>query len=349
MSLIDQLVNVKISISEGVDNSESFSSILLVGPPPADGESSPADVAKYASTEEILAAGWAEDDPVYMAAAIAFMNGASELYIAVKKEEDSGITDALNRALELPGWYGIAVVGEEQTEYKKVADWAETNSKLFGYTADCSESISNPVPSTYNYSFGVCTKKAAENENNEYIAVAMMAKAMSYQAGSETWAYKTLSGVEADDLTAAEIMQLKAANLNYYVECAGKDITLDGKTTSGEYIDVIRFRDWLVNDMQTRIFNLFIKNPKVPYTDNGIALIQNQMIASLKEGQNVGGIAQTEYDAEGNEIPGYTTSVPTSSGVSDADKASRTLSNCTFTARLANAIHIVEISGTLTA
>lgn len=349
MSLIDQLVNVKISISEGVDNSESFSGILLVGPPPADKEDSVSDVARYASLDEILAAGWTTDDSVYKAASIAFMNGASELYIAVRKEEDAKIADVLNRALETSGWYGIAVVDAESTEYKDVADWAESNSKLFGYTADCSEGISNPVPATYNYAFGFATKKITENENNEFLAVAVLAKAMSYQAGSETWAYKTLSGVEADDFTTAEITQLKTANLNYYIECAGRAITLDGKTTSGEWIDVIRFRDWLINDMQTRIFNLFIKNPKVPYTDNGITLIQNQMIASLKEGQNVGGIAQTEYDEEGNEIPGYTTSVPTSSGVSDADKASRTLSNCTFTARLANAIHIVEISGTLTA
>lgn len=350
MSLIDKLVNVQISISEGADSGESFSGILLVGAPPVSEEADVSDVALYSSIEEIIAAGWTSDEAVYKAAKIAFANGAKEIYISVQKEGDESITDALDRALEVSGWYGIAVCEVDEEEYVDVADWAESNSKLFGYTADCSEEISNPVPTTYNYAFGFATRKIEENEDNAYLAVAVMAKAMSYQAGSETWAYKTLSSdIVADDFTTVDITNLKDAGLNYYVECAGKAITLDGKTTSGEWIDVIRFRDWLVNDMQTRIFNLFIKNPKVPYTDSGITLIQNQMIASLKEGQNVGGIAQTEYDDDGNEIPGYTTSVPTSANVSDADKASRTLSNCTFTARLANAIHIVEISGTLTA
>ncbi len=346
MGLIDKLVNVKISISEGVGSSASFSNILLVGNAPED--ATVENVAVYASADEILEAGWGEDSAVYKAATIAFMNGATELYVAAKQTGDT-LTEVLNRANEIDGWYGLALAGFNVSDYKSVADWAESNGKLFGYTVDCADSIENPVPTTYSYAFGIGTKKTEVNENNAYLAVAYLAKALTYQAGSETWAYKTLSGVEYDEFTTSDIAKLKAAGINYYVLCAGKAITLEGKTCSGEWIDVIRFRDWLLNDMQTRIYNLFIKNAKVPYTDAGIALIQNQMIASLKEGQSVGGIAQTEYDDEGNEIPGFTTTVPTSANIGDANKATRTLAGCSFTARLANAIHIVEISGTLTA
>ena len=342
MGLIDKLVNVKISISEGVGSSASFSNILLVGNAPED--ATVENVAVYASADEILEAGWGEDSAVYKAATIAFMNGATELYVAAKQTGDT-LTEVLNRANEIDGWYGLALAGFNVSDYKSVADWAESN----GYTVDCADSIENPVPTTYSYAFGIGTKKTEVNENNAYLAVAYLAKALTYQAGSETWAYKTLSGVEYDEFTTSDIAKLKAAGINYYVLCAGKAITLEGKTCSGEWIDVIRFRDWLLNDMQTRIYNLFIKNAKVPYTDAGIALIQNQMIASLKEGQSVGGIAQTEYDDEGNEIPGFTTTVPTSANIGDANKATRTLAGCSFTARLANAIHIVEISGTLTA
>lgn len=346
MGLIDKLVNVKISISEGVGSSASFSNILLVGAAP-EGKSVEA-VATYASADEILDAGWGEDSAVHKAATVAFMNGATEIYVAAKTEDDT-LTAILNEANEIDGWYGLTLVGFTPADNKTVADWAESNGKLFGYTVDCSAEITNPVPNTYSYAFGIATKKTETNENNAYLAVAYLAKALTYQAGSETWAYKTLSGVDYDEFSTSDIAKLKTAGLNYYVMCAGKAITLEGKTTSGEWIDVIRFRDWLLNDMQTRIYNLFIKNAKVPYTDAGIALIQNQMIASLKEGQSVGGIAQTVYDDEGNEIPGFTTSVPTSANVGDVNKATRTLAGCSFTARLANAIHIVEIRGTLTA
>ncbi len=359
MNLIDKLVNVKISISEGVDSGVSFSNILLVGPAPNLEEEKVIGIAAYASADELLEAGFTANDEVYKAAMVAFMNGASELYVApfsatageTEGVQKNDILTTLNAALDIGGWYGLYVCGANEEDYKAIADWAETNRKLFGFTVDCAINggIHNPVEKVYSYAFGMATKSLDKNENNKHLALAMLAKVLTLQAGSETWAYKTLSGVSSDAFTTADIANLKDANLNYYVECAGRAITLEGKTTSGEWIDVIRFRDWLINDMQTRIFNLFIKNPKVPFTDAGITLIQNQMIASLKEGQAVGGIAQTEYDEEGNEIPGYTTSVPTSSGVSDANKATRTLSGCTFTARLANAIHIVEISGTLTA
>ena len=358
MNLIDKLVNVKISISEGVDSGVSFSNILLLGPAPNLEEGKEIGIAAYASADEMLDAGFTANDETYKAACIAFMNGASELYVApftanelTDGEEGNPILDTLAAALEVDGWYGLYACGVNEEDYKTIADWAETNSKLFAYTVDCAINggIHNPVPSMYSYAFGMATKCLDKNENNKHLGLAILAKALTLQAGSETWAYKTLSGVINDSFTAAEITKLKELNLNYYVSVAGKAVTLEGKTTSGEWIDVIRFRDWLLNDMQTRIFNLFIKNPKVPYTNAGITLIQNQMIASLKEGQSVGGIAQTEYDEEGNEIPGFTTTVPNSSGVSDANKASRTLSGCSFTARLANAIHIVEISGTLTA
>ena len=104
----------------------------------------------------------------------------------------------------------------------------------------------------------------------------------------------------------------------------------------------------LQNDMQVRVVNLLIVNPKIPYTDNGIGLVENQMLASLKDGQKYGGIAPTEYDADGNAIPGYTTSVPLAADLTSAQKASRILKDCKFSARIAGAIHVVEIKGCLT-
>lgn len=100
--------------------------------------------------------------------------------------------------------------------------------------------------------------------------------------------------------------------------------------------------------MQVRVANLFITNPKIPYTDKGIGLIQNQMIASLKSGVYYGGIAPDEYDEYGNVIPGFVTHVPLSANLTVSQKASRKLTDCTFTARLAGAIHFTEIKGSLT-
>ena len=135
-----------------------------------------------------------------------------------------------------------------------------------------------------------------------------MATAMQYVAGSETWAYKTIKGIEPENFTNTEITAIETAGLNYFVTCAGKNITLNGKTLGGEWIDIVRFRDWLKNDMQKRIYNALSSNAKVSYTNAGITLIENRMLASLKKGQAQGGLAETEYDENGNEILGCTTS-----------------------------------------
>lgn len=110
---------------------------------------------------------------------------------------------------------------------------------------------------------------------------------------------------------------------------------------------MIRFRDWLKNDMQYRLFNLLYTHPKIPYTDEGIALVQNQMVASLTQGQRQGGIAPDEFDEDGKLIPGFTVTVPLAANLTAADRASRVLGGCKFHARLAGAIHVVNVYGTL--
>ena len=143
-------------------------------------------------------------------------------------------------------------------------------------------------------------------------------------------------------------MAAKGKNCNTFESFRDSvSITQIGKVAAGEWIDVIRFRDWLQEEMQVNIFNLLINRDKVPYTDEGIAAIEGQMIKALQLGQRRGGIAPTEYDEDGNEIPGWKISVPLAANISANTKASRILEDMTFTARLAGAIHVAEITGSL--
>ena len=183
---------------------------------------------------------------------------------------------------------------------------------------------------------------------NHYLHVAAVADCLAYEAGSETWAFKSLASVYPSTLSSTKMKELKDANLNYYTTYASKNITQVGKVKAGEWIDIIRFRDWLQNDMQVRILNLLLMNPKIPYTNSGISLVENQMTASLKAGTDRGGIAPDEYDEDGNLIPGFQVTVPNSASLTAAQKASRILTGCKFSARIAGAIHAVEVNGSLT-
>ena len=285
----------------------------------------------------------------------------SEVYVTCisqdqidKEPEAPSVSDTLTAALGTSGWYCICPVGLADDIVKEIIEWTETQNKLCGYIDDDPDT---PIVTAglYLRSYPVYPKVTADQldndvpaENKYGAAIAMAVKAMNFHAGEETWALKQVATVTPSKLDSTFIKKLEAANFSYVITVASKNITQGGKTGGGEWIDIIRFRDWLQNDMQVRVVNLLIVNPKIPYTDNGIGLVENQMLASLKDGQKYGGIAPTEYDTDGNAIPGYTTDVPLAAELTSTQKASRTLEDCKFSARLAGAIHVVEIKGCLT-
>lgn len=366
---LDRICTVDISLATPISNDANFDNILILGPAPkALKEDAPA-VGVYNSLEEltelgVLATG-NDADPVGVAARVAFSQSPrpKEVYVAFVGEivdEESGkpalqsMTEVLENALATSGWYGIFPVGLEDEQVVEVIQWTETQNKICGYVDDDPE---NPLVEAglYLRSFPFYPKVTPEQmddeipvENKYGAAIAMAVKAMNFHAGEETWALKQVAAITPSKLKSTFIKKLEAANFSYVITVASKNVTQGGKTNGGEWIDIIRFRDWLQNDMQVRVVNLLIVNPKIPYTDNGIGLVENQMLASLKDGQKYGGIAPTEYDADGNPNPGYVTSVPLASELTSTQKASRILTDCKFSARLAGAIHVVEIKGCLT-
>lgn len=277
--------------------------------------------------------------------------------ISAPEAEVESATAALQRAIGTSGWYVACPAGVDPKEYEDMAAYIEAQEKMMVYTElgfFGEEENKATVGSVYfrtGWIYGRETTDQADDEipaANHYMNVAFVAKWLNYPSGSETTAFKALGAVYPSKLTTTEMKAIEEANGNYFITVGSKNITMNGKVAAGEWADIIRFRDWQKNDMQLRVVNLFVMNSKVPYTDPGIALVQNQMMASLKAGQDAGGIAPEEFDEDGNSIPGYQTSVPLAASLSAAEKASRKLRKCKFKARLAGAIHFAELKGSLT-
>jgi hypothetical protein len=256
----------------------------------------------------------------------------------VNKSDFENMEDTLSRAASMDGWYCLCPAGIDETYYSDIASWIETQEKIACFPKNDS------IAQTYYRSFVIAHD---ENGDGAYANIAYPARFLSYQAGSETWAYKTLAGITPEYPTGTEKKAYDESNISYYTQYANRNVVIGGKVSAGEWIDTIRFRDWLKNDMQIRIMTLLFVHPKLPYTDNGIAMVKNQMIASLKQGQKYGGIAETEYDSDGNEIQGFQVSVPLAADITPTQKQSRILADCNFAARLAGAIHAVNIHGAL--
>lgn len=250
-------------------------------------------------------------------------------------------------------WYGWGLTSRASADIIAAADWNESAGKLFAVSIAEAGAIdaASTTDTGYLLKEGNYFRTAwwyHADAATDFPELATMARCFAVLPGGETWANKRLAGVNTDRLTETQYLAVTGKNGNTFESFEDSvSITQNGKVAAGEWIDVIRFRDWLQTEMQTNVFVTIVNRDKVPYTDGGIATIEAQMKKALDLGQRRGGIAPTEYDSANNEIPGYVTSMPLAASISANTKASRILEDATFSARLAGAIHVANITGSL--
>ena len=171
---------------------------------------------------------------------------------------------------------------------------------------------------------------------NSFTAAAWMGKLLPTPPGNATWAFKTLTGVDAYTPNATQLTSLKDRNISPYVKMKSLGTTLYGKMASGEYIDVVRGTDWLQARMQERILLLMMKNPKIPYTDKGVDLVRSEIDAQLKEAVGAGVLAYQ---------PKPEVTAPKVIDIPELKRNNRELPDVRFSGRLEGAIHAMEIRG----
>jgi len=265
----------------------------------------------------------------------------------------SAVADDLDAILdEDSAWYGLVLTERVKQAQLDAAAWTEANDRLFITATDEADVLNAGVTTDLlsvlkNTRYYRTAALFHTNAATEYPDAAWAARVFTIQPGAETWALKGLASVTPSPLTATQKQTVvnKGGNTFEFYQ-AQVALTNPGKVSAGEWIDVIRFRDWLKDVIQVNMTQMMINRDKVPYTDSGIQLCVNNLRKSLQEGVNVGGIAPDELDANGNTVPGFVITFPRSVELAPSIKASRVLS-LGFTARLAGAIHVVEITGAL--
>lgn len=238
-------------------------------------------------------------------------------------------------------WYVGLLDSNSAAEIAAAAAWFEARKKLFLCNTSDSDVVdgsssadimSSLQTSAYARTSAIYSKSKLLN----YTAAAWAGNRLPSDPGSSTWAHKTLSSVSVDALTAGEVAVIRSKSGNVYTNIGGNNVATFGVTSSGEYIDVVRFIDWLQARMQERVFGTLLTNGKIPYTDTGIQTIVAQVVAQLSEGVVVGGLAA-------NPAPSAT--APKASDISTNVKGTRVLPDITFEGALAGAIHAATISG----
>lgn len=343
MASLDDIVNVRISLNTAGVGRADFGTVLILVPDPSRTWGA-RKVRTFSSYTEAVSAGL--QGVSLQAVETAFAQDPKPRRVKVAIYTDGSPQEMQAILDEDNDWYACCPVAEKYRDdiFENISRFIETQKKICVLgTTDVQHNMTYFVQLAQKQRF-----RTAMIYGDINAGVAWAAKCLNYPAGSETWALKRLSSVDAAELPTVTRDSFIKDNISTVERYArGIVLTFEGKTLGGEWIDVIRFRDWLENNIQINLINLLINSPKIPYTDHGLQIIGTNIKASLEEGRAAGGIAEDEENANGDILPGYLVEIPRSLDISPNTKASREVT-IKFRARLAGAIHTVEILGSFT-
>ncbi len=237
-------------------------------------------------------------------------------------------------------WYALFLDNSGKAEIESLAANIETLIKTFiaeTSDADVLTSSTTDVGSVLQALSLIRTAEMWHPDPDNGPGAAWAGKALPSDPGSITW--NLLQGivlVPATTFTTAEEAFLKAKNVNRFVLLAGQTAPQEGKTAGGEFLDITRGIDFIQARLEENIFLKLLQLPKISFSDPGISVIENEVrgVMSL-------GVTRTIFLAN----PAPVTSVPLAADVNVLDKAQRLLPDVTFSAKLAGAIHVVEVRG----
>jgi hypothetical protein len=297
---------------------------------------------EYASLAEV-AVDFTSDKKTYALAASLFGQAPSVTKVAVygistylQGDPVTELSTALNTLiLTQNDWFYLLCNEQDDNEITELATWAALNDKM--YFASTSNKTLSDTLNNDNATVLVHTNPET------YPAEAWVGYGATRDVGSYTWTFKNLVGINpVTTYTDTDIDSIHAANGNTYVKIGGQDITSNGVTTSGEYIDVIQSQYFLQSRMTENIFGLLTSTDKVPFTTKGIALVAAEVEKTLKQAYAQGIIAE---DADGKPL--YEVIVPSVDDISTDDKANRRLPSVSWTCTIAGAIEDVDVNGTM--
>ena len=194
-------------------------------------------------------------------------------------------TQAIAAGNKIYGWCLDAAYRDTGTEQTDLANYCLGNlwtaagflctNNVAGYSPTSTTDIGAVLFASGNNAVSVIFHDNAQfYPDVSYIALAL---GVNYQLDNSaiTLKFKDLPGIDTVNLTETQLAVLKAKNINTFTFMGNSArTTREGVQSSptwytDEYVNLSNFR----NDLQTAIYNVFLANPKVPYTVAGQMLL----------------------------------------------------------------------------
>lgn len=235
-----------------------------------------------------------------------------------------------------------------------VAKWAEGANKVFGWADDdvniliAGSDNSFKRAKAQNLQRSILVYDASEN-GDEYPEIAILARAatVNFNVANSTLilAFKKGPGITTADLSPNQMAALQLVNGNAFINVAGNVMFYDGKMADGTWFDTVQGVSWLTSKIQVNVFNLFYQSTtKIPWTDTGVAMVNQQVTLALELARTNGLIAPG-YDNEGVFYPDGYKVISTPLELLQSEKGKRIWEGTSFIAIGSGALQGATITG----
>lgn len=237
-------------------------------------------------------------------------------------------------------WYALTAETHTQADVVALSDAIGALRKIYGTSSQDPAVITTGTTDvaavlsakSAGRTFGVYLPTA----DTEYPEAAWIGSQLAYTPGSNDWDFKRASGVTVGKVNDTARVNLRAKDINMYTSVGGVNVFQDGNMFDGTPIDQVIGEDWLYARLQEQIYFRLINTLKVPMTNQGLVIIENEIRSVLSQAQ-----------ANGLIDRGWSVQVPDVLDVPVTLRAARTAGVFQFRCRLAGSIRKILVNGFL--
>ena len=298
----------------------------------------------YTSTTRTAVSGYAESISLYKDADCFEDMGLSGAVVSVSVgKADTTKAENLIAAIEdlrdhNDDWYFILTDVTDPVCVTALCKWAES-------TEPTEAALGAGVEDHRKFYFGQTNDKEYVNEYGrsvvtyadnlaEWADAAWVGSVGPFWPESVTWKWKVPDGVSVADLRDSERDLLEENRVNFMTAEYKHEYMKNGICGDGNFIDNVLGADYITHQIRENLYEIFIANKKIAYTDDGFALVAAGVFAALNRAVELHIIATDPEDDTGV----YTVVIPKRADATDEQARNRQMPDIKWSAQLEGAV-----------
>ncbi len=306
---LGDIADVQIIVNAAGAALSAFNVGLIIGP----SEVIPLDTQckEYASLDEMVEDGFTTNSVEYLAASKYFAQRRRPRRVVIGRAETGQTPLEAVQACRSKNstWYGAYVPIATEADHLEIAEYFQTlNEPASMYFVESNDAdlltgedgtlFKDLDEANYSKTHGVYS-------TTTHAAAAVMGWAMGntndFSNSAYTLKFKRFEGFPAENLTSAQLTELKAVNANTMCKRANRDELTgyeEGRNFGGRFFDSVIYADKLASDAKISVANELYSSLKVPQTEDGMGQLRAVVAAAGDKMRRVGYLAPGRWNGD---------------------------------------------------